>query len=327
MFHKILIANRGEIALRIIRTCRELGIRTVVAHSKADTDSLPVRLADESICVGPDVARLSYLNIPAIISAAAVTDSEAIHPGYGFLAENAAFAEVCRACSITFIGPSPEAIRLMGDKAQARQLANQAGVAVVPGSELPLKDAAEAVDVADRIGYPIIFKAAAGGGGRGMRIVRRREDAAQAFDACQAEAGSAFGSQEIYCEKFVERARHVEVQVLGDKNGIRVHLGERECSVQRRHQKLLEEPPAPNVRVDSHLMAPYSVPPFYDSLLAKVIVRGANRAEAIGRMRRALAETIVEGVKTSIPFHLKVLNDPAFLEGRFTSVDTERLRG
>src|SRR5438034_1096190 len=376
MFHKILIANRGEIALRIIRTCRELGIRTVVAHSKADTDSLPVRLADESICVGPDVARLSYLNIPAIISAAAVTDSEAIHPGYGFLAENAAFAEVCRACSITFIGPSPEAIRLMGDKA---------------------------------------------------------------------EAGSAFGSQEIYCEKFVERARHVEVQVLGDKNGIRVHLGERECSVQRRHQKLLEESPAPNlgaetraglhraaltvaaavnymsagtvefivdaegrhyfiemntriqvehpvtemvtgidlvreqiriadgeglgyrqdavrfeghaiecrinaedpetfapsagritawgppggfnVRVDSHLMAPYPVPPFYDSLLAKVIVRGANRAEAIGRMRRALAETIVEGVKTSIPFHLKVLNDPAFLEGRFTSVDTERLRG
>ena len=445
MFHKILIANRGEIALRIIRTCRELGIRTVVAHSKADTDSLPVRLADESICVGPDVARLSYLNIPAIISAAAVTDSEAIHPGYGFLAENAAFAEVCRACSITFIGPSPEAIRLMGDKAQARQLANQAGVAVVPGSELPLKDAAEAVDVADRIGYPIIFKAAAGGGGRGMRIVRRREDAAPAFDACQAEAGSAFGSQEIYCEKFVERARHVEVQVLGDKNGIRVHLGERECSVQRRHQKLLEESPAPNlgaetraglhraaltvaaavnymsagtvefivdaegrhyfiemntriqvehpvtemvtgtdlvreqiriadgeglgyrqdavrfeghaiecrinaedpetfapsagritawvppggfnVRVDSHLMAPYSVPPFYDSLLAKVIVRGADRAEAIGRMRRALAETVVEGVKTSIPFHLKVLNDPAFLEGRFTSVDTERLRG
>src|SRR2546426_965723 len=356
MFHKILIAIGAEIELRIIDTCRELGIRSVVAHSKADTDSLPVRLADESICVGPDVARLSYLNIPAIISAAAVTDSEAIHPGYGFLAENAAFAEVCRACSITFIGPSPEAIRLMGDKAQARQLANQAGVAVVPGSELPLKDAAEAVDVADRIGYPIIFKAAAGGGGRGMRIVRRREDAAQAFDACQAEAGSAFGSQEIYCEKFVERARHVEVQVLGDKNGIRVHLGERECSVQRRHQKLLEESPAPNLgaetraglhraaltvaaavnymsagtvefSVDSHLMAPYSVPPFYDSLLAKVIVRGADRAEAIGRMRRALAETVVEGVKTSIPFHLKVLNDPAFLEGRFTSVDTERLRG
>ena len=445
MFHKILIANRGEIALRIIRTCRELGIRTVIAHSKADGDSLPRRLADESICVGPDAARLSYLNIPAIISAAAVTDSEAIHPGYGFLAENAAFADVCRACSITFIGPSPEAIRLMGDKAQARQLAKQAGVAVVPGSEAPLKDAAEAVDVTDRIGYPIIFKAAAGGGGRGMRIVRRREDVAQAFDACQSEAGSAFGSAEIYCEKYVERARHVEVQVLGDNNGMRLHLGERECSVQRRHQKLLEESPAPNldaetrsglhraaltvaaavnyvsagtvefivdaeeryyfiemntriqvehpvtemvtgidlvreqiriaagealgyrqdavrleghaiecrinaedpetfapsagrvvawvppggfkVRVDSHLMAPYVVPPFYDSLLAKVIVHGGDRAEAVGRMRRALAETVVEGVKTSIPFHLKVLNDPAFLEGRFTSVDTERLRG
>src|SRR5438093_292667 len=338
MFHKILIANRGEIALRIIRTCRELGIRTVVAHSKADTDSLPVRLADESICVGPDVARLSYLNIPAIISAAAVTDSEAIHPGYGFLAENAAFAEVCRACSITFIGPSPEAIRLMGDKAQARQLANQAGVAVVPGSELPLKDAAEAVDVADRIGYPIIFKAAAGGGGRGMRIVRRREDAAQAFDACQAEAGSAFGSQEIYCEKFVERARHVEVQVLGYRqDAVRFEGHAIECRINAEDPETFAPsagritawvPPGGfNVRVDSHLMAPYSVPPFYDSLLAKVIVRGADRAEAIGRMRRALAETVVEGVKTSIPFHLKVLNDPAFLEGRFTSVDTERLRG
>src|SRR3989441_5073841 len=190
MFHKILIANRGEIALRIIRTCRELGIRSVVAHSKADTDSLPVRLADESICVGPDVARLSYLNIPAIISAAAVTDSEAIHPGYGFLAENAAFAEVCRACSITFIGPSPEAIRLMGDKAQARQLANQAGVAVVPGSELPLKDAAEAVDVADRIGYPIIFKAAAGGGRGGVGNLGRGRDLAHGLGARPAGGGA-----------------------------------------------------------------------------------------------------------------------------------------
>ncbi len=445
MFHKILIANRGEIALRILRTCRELGIRAVIAHSKADANSLPVRLADESICVGPDAARLSYLNIPAIISAAAVTDSEAIHPGYGFLAENAAFAEVCRACSITFIGPSPEAIRLMGDKAQARQLAKQAGVPVVPGSELPLKDAAEALVTADRIGYPVIFKAAAGGGGLGMRVVRARAEAAAAFDACQSEAGAAFGSSDVYCEKFVETARHVEVQVLGDKNGIRVHLGERDCSVQRRHQKLVEESPAPllspetrsglhraalaaatavnyvsagtveflvddaghysfiemntrlqvehpvtemvtgidlvreqiriaagealgyrqdavrleghaiecrvnaedpetfapsaglvtawvppggfNVRVDSHLMAPYAVPPFYDSLIAKIIVRGQDRAEAIARMRRALAETIVEGVKTSIPFLRRVLNDPAFVEGGFTTVDAARLRG
>ncbi|OGL07019.1 MAG: acetyl-CoA carboxylase biotin carboxylase subunit [Candidatus Rokubacteria bacterium RIFCSPLOWO2_02_FULL_71_18] len=445
MFHKILIANRGEIALRIIRTCREMGIRSVIAHSKADAGSLPVRLADESICVGPDAARLSYLNIPAIISAAAVTDSEAIHPGYGFLAENPAFAEVCRACSITFIGPAPEAIRLMGDKAQARQLASQAGVPIVPGSGGLLKDAAEALDVADAIGYPVMFKAAAGGGGRGMRIVRDRAEAAAAFDACRSEAGAAFGSSEIYCEKFVRNARHIEVQVLGDRNGIRVHLGERDCSVQRRHQKLIEESPAPalpadtraglhraaltvaaavnyvsagtaeflvdedgrfyfiemntriqvehpvtemvtgidlireqiriaagealgyrqdavridghaievrvnaedpdtfapsagrvtawvppggfGVRVDSHLMAPYVVPPFYDSLLAKIIVRGGDRAEAIGRMRRALHETVLEGVKTTIPFQLRVLNDPAFVEGRFTSADTARLRG
>ncbi len=245
MFHKILIANRGEIALRIIRTCRELGIRSVLAHSKADAHSLPMKVADETICVGPDAARLSYLNIPAIISAAAVTDSEAIHPGYGFLAENPAFAEVCRACSITFIGPSPEAIRLMGDKAQARQIAMQAGVPVVPGSEVALKDSAEALEVAERIGYPLIFKAAAGGGGRGMRIVKERAEVVQAFDACQSEAGAAFDSSEVYCEKFIENARHVEVQVLGDRNGLRVHLGERDCSVQRRHQKLVEESPAP----------------------------------------------------------------------------------
>jgi acetyl-CoA carboxylase, biotin carboxylase subunit len=444
VFHKILIANRGEIALRIIRTCRELGIRTVIAHSTADAHSLPVRVADESICIGPDDARASYLNLASIISAAVVTDSEAIHPGYGFLAENAAFADICRACGLTFIGPSPEAIRLMGDKAQARVIARQAGVPVVPGSELPLKDEGEAVEVAEASGYPVIFKAAAGGGGRGMRIVRARGEVTQAFAACQAEAGAAFGSSEIYCEKYIQEARHVEVQVLGDKNGIRVHLGERDCSVQRRHQKLIEEAPAPSlpaeartglhkaalaaaaavnymsagtveflvdaatgqfyfiemntriqvehpvtemvtgidlvreqirvaageplgyrqddirpgghaiecrinaedpvtfapsagrvtawiapggfgVRVDSHLMAPYVVPPFYDSLLAKIIVHGPDRATAIDRMRRALAETVVEGVKTTIPFHLKVLADPAFVEGRFTSVDSMRL--
>jgi acetyl-CoA carboxylase biotin carboxylase subunit len=445
VFHKILIANRGEIALRILRTCRELGIRTVIAHSTADAHSLPVRLADESICVGPNDPRSSYLNIPSIISAAVVTDSEAIHPGYGFLAENPAFADICRACGITFIGPSPEAIRLMGDKAQARVIAQQAGVPVVPGSQLPLKHETEALEVADEAGYPVILKAAAGGGGRGMRIVRERAAVAQAFAACQAEAGAAFGSSEIYCEKFIEDARHVEVQVLGDRNGIRLHLGERDCSVQRRHQKLVEESPAPslapetraglhraalaaaaavnyvsagtveflvdrsghfyfiemntriqvehpvtemitgidivreqiriaageplgyrqdavrfeghaiecrvnaedpetftpaagrvtawlppggfNVRVDSHLMAPYAVPPFYDSLLAKVIVRGRDREEAVERMRRALLETMLEGVKTTIPFHLKVLSDPAFVEGRFTSADGARLHG
>jgi acetyl-CoA carboxylase biotin carboxylase subunit len=445
MFHKILIANRGEIALRIIRTCRELGIRTVVAHSTADRNTLPVVLADESICIGPDDPRASYLNIPAIISAAAVTEAEAIHPGYGFLAENPAFADICRSCSIPFIGPSPEAIRLMGDKAQARQLAMQAGVPVVPGSEAALKDAEDALEIAERIGYPVILKAAAGGGGRGMRILRERDGTASAFAACQSEAAAAFGSSEVYCEKLIEAARHVEVQVLGDRNGMRVHLGERDCTVQRRHQKLVEESPAPGlppetraglhraaltaaaavnyvsagtveflvdeagafyfiemntriqvehpvtemltgvdlvreqiriaageplgyrqdaiefsghvlecrinaedpvtftpsagrvtawlppggfgVRVDSHLMAPYTVPPFYDSLLAKIIVRGRDRAEAIARMRRALRETVVEGVKTTIPFHLKLLGDPAFLEGRFTSVDAARWQG
>ena len=433
MFHKILIANRGEIALRILRTCRDMGIPAVLAYSKADAHSLPVRLADESICVGPDHARASYLNIPSIVSAASVTDSDAIHPGYGFLAENAAFAEVCRACSITFIGPTPEAIRLMGDKAQARGMAKQAGVPVVPGSDGPLKDSAEALELADHIGYPVIFKAAAGGGGRGMRIVRDAEAASQAFAACQAEAGAAFGSSDVYAEKFVEGARHVEVQVLGDKNGIRLHLGERDCSVQRRHQKLVEESPAPGlspatraglhkaaltlagavnyvsagtveflvdrggryyfiemntriqvehavtevltgldlireqiriaaaeplgyrqeaipfsghalecrinaedpdtfapsagrvtawvppggfgVRVDSHLMAPYGVPPFYDSLVAKVIVHGRDREEAIARMRRALTEFEIGGIKTTIPFHLKVLDNAFFRRG------------
>jgi acetyl-CoA carboxylase, biotin carboxylase subunit len=445
VFHKVLIANRGEIALRIIRTCRELGIRTVVAHSKADAHSLPVRVADESICIGPDDPRASYLNMPALVSAASVTDSEAIHPGYGFLAENAAFADICRACSITFIGPSPEAIRLMGDKAQARRIAKDAGVPILPGSEQPLADAAEALAVADAIGYPVMLKAAAGGGGRGMRVVRERDALGQAFAACQSEAAAAFGSSEIYLEKLIENPRHVEVQILGDRNGARVHLGERDCSVQRRHQKLCEESPATGlgadtraslhraalkiagavnyvtagtveflvddeerfyfiemntriqvehpvtemvtgldlireqirlaageplgyrqdavvlrghaiecrinaedpetfapsaghvsgwvapggfgVRVDSHLTPSCAVPPFYDSLLAKIIVHGADRPEAIARMRRALAETVVEGVKTTIPFHQKLLADPGFAAGRFTGAEARRLAG
>ena len=436
MFQKILIANRGEIALRILRTCREMGIRAVVAHSTADRDSLPVQLADESVCIGPAESRGSYLNVPAIISAAAVTDSEAIHPGYGLLSENAAFAEICRGCGITFIGPSPEAIRLMGDKAQARQRARQAGAPVLEGSPGPLRDLDEARAEADRIGYPVMLKAAAGGGGRGMRVVRERDELARAYATCQSEALKAFANAELYLEKFVDEARHVEVQVLGDKNGMRVHLGERDCSVQRRHQKLLEEAPAafigaetraglhkaalavanavnyvsagtveflvgrdgrfyfiemntriqvehpvtemvtgidlvhdqiriaageplgyrqdavrlsghaiecrinaedpetfapspgrvtvwvppggPKVRVDSHLRAGYTVPPYYDSLLAKVIVHGGDRAEAIVRMQRALGETILEGVKTTIPYHLKLLSDPEFLAGRVT---------
>jgi acetyl-CoA carboxylase, biotin carboxylase subunit len=436
MFHKILIANRGEIALRILRTCREMGIRVVIAHSTADADSLPVRLADQSVCIGPPDPRQSYLNIPSIISAAAITDSEAIHPGYGLLSENAAFAEICRACGISFIGPSPEAIRLMGDKAQARAMAEQAGAPVVPGTQGALRSLEEARGLADEIGYPLMIKAAAGGGGRGMRMVREREELARAYGTCQSEAQGAFGSSLLYLEKFIEEARHVEVQVLGDRNGIRVHLGERDCSVQRRHQKLLEESPAsaissetraglckaallvanavnyvsagtveflvdrsgrfyfiemntriqvehpvteivtgvdlvreqiriaageglgykqdairfmghaiecrvnaedpehftpspgritqwlppggPNVRVDSHVLSGYAVPPQYDSLIAKIIVHGHDRAEAIARMHRALSETVVEGVKTTIPFHLKLLADPAFLAGEFT---------
>src|SRR5205809_148470 len=361
MFHKILIANRGEIALRIIRTCRELGIRSVLAHSKADAHSLPMRVADETICVGPDAARLSYLNIPAIISAAAVTDSEAIHPGYGFLAENPAFAEVCRACSITFIGPSPEAIRLMGDKAQARQIAMQAGVPAVPGSEVALKDSAEALEVADRIGYPIMFKAAAGGGGRGMRIVRERAEVVKAFDTGQTAAGAAFDPSDVYCEQFIEMNTRIQVEhpVTEALTGIdlvreqiRVASGEAlgyrqdavrldghaiECRINAEDPETFAPsagrvtawvPPGGfGVRVDSHLMAPYAVPPFYDSLLAKIVVRGADRAEAIDRMRRALRETVLEGVKTSIPFHLKVLDDPAFLEGRVGAVEVVRRRG
>jgi acetyl-CoA carboxylase biotin carboxylase subunit len=436
MFHKILIANRGEIALRILRTCREMGIRSVVAHSTADAGSLPARLADESICIGPPESRQSYLNIPSIISAAAITDSEAIHPGYGLLAENAAFADICRTCGIVFIGPSPEAIRLMGDKAQAREMARLAGAPVVPGSEGSLRSLDEAQALAEEMGYPVMLKAAAGGGGRGMRIVREREALARAFATCQSEAGAAFGSSELYLEKFVDEARHVEVQLLGDRSGIRVHLGDRDCSVQRRHQKLLEEglapaisaatraglykaalavanavnyvsagtveflvdraggfyfiemntriqvehpvtemltgidlvreqiriaageplgykqsavrftghaiecrvnaedpehfvpspgrltawvpPGGPSVRVDSHMMAGYTIPPHYDSLIAKIIVHGRDRAEAIARMQRALAETIVEGVKTTIPYHAKMLADPAFLSGEFT---------
>ena len=442
MFHKILIANRGEIALRVIRTCREMGIRTVIAHSTADADSLPVRLADESVCIGPPEARGSYLNIPSIISAAAITDSEAIHPGYGLLSENAAFAEICRACGITFIGPAPEAIRLMGDKAQAREMAKHAGAPVVPGSDGPLGGVDEAQGIADSMGYPVIVKAAAGGGGRGMRIVREREDLARAYATCQAEAGAAFGSSELYLEKYVEDARHVEVQVLGDKSGMRLHLGERDCSVQRRHQKLLEESPAPalppdartglykaalavanavnyisagtveflvdregnfyfiemntriqvehpvtemvtgldivreqiriatgeplgykqsavrfvghsiecrinaedpehfvpspgrisawvapggpGVRVDSHLMPGYVVPPHYDSLIAKIIVHAHDRPEAIARMQRALSEIVIEGVKTTIPYHLKLLADPTFVAGESTLARLEQ---
>ena len=441
MFTKILVANRGEIALRILRTCRELGIRTVVAHSKADSNSLPVLLADESVCVGPEEGAQSYLNIPSLISAAEVTDAEAIHPGYGFLAENATFAEICRACSIRFIGPSPEAIRLLGDKVRARDLARKSEVPLLPGSEGGVRDEAEARACADEIGFPVLVKAAMGGGGRGMRVVREPEQLATAVQTCQKEAAAAFGSSEVYVEKYVEAARHVEVQVLADGHGHLVHLGERECSIQRRHQKLLEESPSPavtpgiradltaaalrlcraagyenagtveflldgqgrfyflevntriqvehpvtemvtgidlvreqiriaagepmgvspdtlvftghaiecritaedpvtfvpapgrittylppggyGVRVDSHCFGGYTVPPYYDSLVAKVIAHGATRAEAIARMRRALAEFMLEGIKSTIPFHARLLADPRFVEGAYSTAFLE----
>jgi acetyl-CoA carboxylase biotin carboxylase subunit len=441
MFGKMLIANRGEIALRILRTCREMGIRSVVAHSTADAGSLPVRLADESVCIGPEDSAQSYLNIPRLIAAAEVTDAEAVHPGYGFLAENATFAEICRACSIRFIGPSPEVIRLLGDKVRARELARKTDVPLLPGSEGAVRDETDARAVAEALGYPILLKASMGGGGRGMRIVWDAETLAAAVRTCQSEAAAAFGSSEIYLERYVEGARHVEVQVLADGHGRMIHLGERDCSIQRRHQKLLEESPSPvmtpavrreiteaalrlcraagfesagtveflldrsgrfyflevntriqvehpvtemvtgvdlvraqiliaageplglrqedvlfrghaiecrvtaedpvsfapspgritafvapggpGVRVDSHCFTGYTVPPYYDSLVAKVITHGADRNEAVTRMRRAVAEFIVEGIKTTLPLHARLLADPRFAAGDYSTTFLE----
>src|SRR6266542_1897215 len=247
MFHKILIANRGEIALRIIRACKELGIKTVSVYSTADKDSMHVRLADESICIGPPPSLQSYLNINAIISAAELTDAEAIHPGYGFLAENSAFAEICENCGITFIGPSSEIMRLMGDKISARQAVIKEGVPILPGTKEGVKDSNEALKVARKIGFPIIIKATAGGGGRGMKIVHSPATLPNAFATARAEAQAGFGNPEVYIEKYCEQPRHVEIQILADKHGNVIHLGERDCSIQRRHQKLIEESPAPLV--------------------------------------------------------------------------------
>jgi len=441
MFSKILIANRGEIALRILRTCREMGIRAVVAHSTADAGSLPVRLADESICIGPADSSQSYLNIPQLIAAAEVTDADAIHPGYGFLAENATFAEICRACSIRFIGPSPEVIRLLGDKVRARELARKADVPLLPGSDGAVRDEVEARAVADTLGYPVLLKASMGGGGRGIRIVWDADSLATAVKTCQSEAAAAFGSSEIYLERYVEGARHVEVQILADGRGQTIHLGERDCSIQRRHQKLLEETPCPGlgaetrreltgaalrlcraagfesagtveflldrqgrfyflevntriqvehpvtemvtgidliraqiqiaageplglrqedvvfrghaiecrvtaedpvtfmpspgqvtayippggpgVRVDSHCFTGYTVPPYYDSLVAKVITHGTDRADALVRMRRAVAEFIVEGIRTTLPLHARLLADPRLAAGDYSTTFLE----
>ena len=443
MFQKILIANRGEIALRVIRACREMGIRSVAIYSEGDRDSLHVALADEAVCIGPPESAQSYLNIPRVMSAVEISKADAIHPGYGFLAENSHFAEVCQACKVTFIGPGPESIRLMGDKAQARQTVAAAGVPVVQGSALTVGSPEEARAMAAEIGYPVIIKATAGGGGRGMRIVRAEEDLAKALQTAQGEAAAAFGNPAVYVERYVRNPRHVEFQILADAHGQVLHLGERDCSIQRRHQKLIEESPSPamtpalreamgeaavasaravgyvnagtieflldedgrfyfmemntriqvehpvteevvgldlvklqvriaagehlpfrqeevvlrghaiecrvnaedpeeflpspgkittlrlpggpGVRVDTHAYAGYTVPPYYDSLLAKLIVRGQDRAEALSRMRRALQEFIIQGVKTTIPFHLRVMDHPDFVKGAVSTNFLERL--
>jgi acetyl-CoA carboxylase, biotin carboxylase subunit len=440
MFKKVLIANRGEIALRIIRACRELDIQTVAVYSEADRESLHVRFADDDVCIGPAPARESYLKIPRLIAAAEITGADAIHPGYGFLAENAEFAETCAASNITFIGPTAEQIRLMGDKATARRTMADVGVPIVPGTPGPVEDVDEALSFAREIGFPVIIKAAAGGGGKGMRVANDPEDFARAFQLARSEALSAFGSGDVYVEKYLARPRHIEFQILGDSHGNVIHLGERDCSVQRRHQKLIEEAPSPamtpelrqrmgddavrgakaigyvgagtiemlldtdgsyyfmemntriqvehpvtemitgvdlvkeqirvaagerlsvsglpplrghvievrvnaedparnfqpspgrievfnppggpGVRVDTHIYTGYTVPPYYDSLLAKLICQGGTRMEAIKRMQIALDSFIVEGVTTTVPFLGRVMQNPRFQAGE---VDTKFL--
>jgi acetyl-CoA carboxylase biotin carboxylase subunit len=445
MFKKILIANRGEIALRVLRACRELGIKSVAVHSEVDARALHVRFADEAVCVGPAAANKSYLNIPAIISAAEVTGADAIHPGYGFLSENAEFARICAKCGITFIGPSPEAMRAWGDKVTARTNAAKFGLPLLSGSAV-LESAEHAIAEANRVGYPVILKASGGGGGRGMRVVRSDAEMPDSFASARREAESGFKNPDVYCERFVERPRHIEFQVLADQHGGVWTLGERECSLQRRHQKVIEEAPSPamtaerrqamaeiirravretgytslgtleflmdergdlyflemntrvqvehpvtemvtgldlvalqiraaagqkldlpdtrnwqfrghaiecrinaedpksfapwpglitewnppggaGVRVDSGVYGGWRVPPDYDSLLAKLIVHGANRAEAIVRMRRALDEFIVSGIRTNIELHKALLVDREVVEGRMTTRTIERITG
>ena len=441
MFNKILIANRGEIALRIIRTCKELGIKTVAVYSEADKDSLHVTFADEAVCIGPPFGKDSYLKIPAIISAAQVTGADAIHPGYGFLAENANFSEICQESNLKFIGPSPEMIRAMGDKAFAKDTMKKNEVPVIPGSDGVVENVEEAKELAKGIGYPVIIKASAGGGGKGMRIVWEESEFQKAFQTARTEAEAAFANGDVYIEKFIENPRHIEIQVMGDQHGTVYHYGERDCSVQRRHQKLIEESPSPavdedlrnrmgeaavkgaksvkyegagtieflldkhknfyfmemntriqvehpvtelvydvdlvrqqilvaagekieakpkkphghaiefrinaedpdnnfrpspgkitslhfpggfGVRNDSHIYQSYSIPPYYDSLIAKLIVWGKNREDALMRGKRALNEFIVEGIKTTIPFHLQVLEDSRFKSGNFDTSFLEK---
>ncbi|MDW8465777.1 MAG: acetyl-CoA carboxylase biotin carboxylase subunit [Chloroherpetonaceae bacterium] len=441
MFRKILIANRGEIAMRIIRTCREMGIQTVAIYSTADADSLHVKYADEAVCVGPPPSKESYLNIPRIIAAAEVTNADAIHPGYGFLSERAEFSEICALSGIKFIGPSPEMIRKMGDKNTAKETMRAANVPTIPGSEGLVERIEDAKAVAAAVGYPIIIKATAGGGGKGMRVVSREEDLEKAFNTARSEAEKAFGNPGVYIEKFLEEPRHIEIQVLGDQHGNIIHLGERDCTVQRRHQKLIEESPSPiiseemrikmgeagvkaakainyegagtveflvdkhrnfyfmemntriqvehpvteeiydidlikqqiliaagkklptkkfvprghaiecrinaedpendfrpsagelkvfhvpcghGVRVETHAYAGYRIPPYYDSMIAKLIVYGHTREEAIERMLRALDEFIVEGIKTTIPLHKKIFQSEIFRSGHFNTSFIEK---
>jgi acetyl-CoA carboxylase biotin carboxylase subunit len=442
MFKKILIANRGEIAMRIIIACRELGIKTVAVYSEADENSLHVRFADQDVCIGPPRSADSYLNVPAVISAAEITGADAIHPGYGFLSESAYLAEVCEACHIRFIGPDPKVIRLLGDKARARKAMKKAGLPMLPGGDGPIHGEEAALKFSETIGYPVIVKATAGGGGRGMRVVRAAPELGHALRTAQREAEAAFGVPDVYIEKYLENPRHIEVQVLGDHHGAVVHLGERECSIQRRHQKLLEESPSPaltekqrrklgnlvvdaaravqytnagtfeflmddqgkfyfmeantrlqvehpvtelvtgidmvkeqiriaagerlsfrqgevtfnghaiecrvnaedpdtfvpspgvihvfsigggpGIRVDTAAHSECTISPYYDSMIAKVISYGRDRQEAIVRMRRALEMSVVEGVKTTIPLHLKILSDADFLAGRMNTSFMER---
>jgi acetyl-CoA carboxylase biotin carboxylase subunit len=443
MFKKILVANRGEIALRIICACKELGVRTVAIYSEADRNSLAVRFADEAICIGPPQLAQSYLNIPAVISAAEIANVDAIHPGYGLLSENANFAEVCETCGIKFIGPPPDVIRLMGEKEKARAAMKKAGVPILPGSDGVIASEEEAIEWARQVGYPVIIKASAGGGGRGMRIVRAEEDLPALFRQATGEAAGAFGNGDLYMEKYVERPRHIEFQILADTHGNVVSLGERECSIQRRHQKLLEESPSTQVgpelrqqignilckslanigyvnagtieflmdqdrrlyfiemntriqvehpvtemvtdvdlvksqiliaagdrmehvlmgpivhrghaiecrinaehpekftpsagkitafnppggtgvRIDTAAYAEGVIPPYYDSLIAKLVVRGKDRSEAISRMSRALEMFVVQGIHTTIPLHRKILADPEFREGKVDTGFIER---
>jgi acetyl-CoA carboxylase biotin carboxylase subunit len=444
LFKKVLIANRGEIALRVLLACKELGLKTVAVYSEADSEGLHVRFADQAVCIGPPRNIDSYLNIPAIISAAEITGADAIHPGYGFLSESAYLAEICEACSIKFIGPGPQAIRLMGDKSRAKKTMVKAGVPVIPGSPGVVQDEEEAARVAKETGFPVLLKASAGGGGRGMRVVRSAGDLAQAFRSAQAEAAAAFGIPDVYVEKYVEAPRHIEIQVMADGRGNVVHLGERECSIQRRHQKIIEEAPSPvvgeklrrrmghtaveaaravqyqsagtveflldasgsfyfmemntriqvehgitelitgqdlvkeqilvaageplsfaqkdvefrghalecrinaedpvtyvpspgtirhlnlpggpGVRIDTFAYEGCVVSPYYDSLVAKLMTYGRDRAESVARMRRALDVMVVEGIKTNIPLHRRILDDPDFLAGRLDTRFMERFQ-